>query len=83
MLSCVCTRVFSQEPIVTDVCFLWQMVKPRKRKPVKLLDDMIAKDEEADRPVELDASVSDTTPFSSPSHIPVINSLNVSQCYLP
>ncbi|KAK2188128.1 hypothetical protein NP493_143g01026 [Ridgeia piscesae] len=33
-----------------------KMVKPRKRKPVKLLDDMIAKDEEADRPVELDAS---------------------------
>ena len=56
----------SPEPLVTDVCFLCQMVKPRKRKPVKLLDDMIAKDEEADKPVELDASVSDTTPFSHP-----------------
>ena len=75
---CLCMSV-SQECLVPDVCFLCQMVKPRKRKPVKLLDDMIAKDEEADKPVELDASVSDPTPFSCPWHIPFKYSLNVSQ----
>ncbi|KAI0214109.1 Cilia- and flagella-associated protein 74 [Lamellibrachia satsuma] len=44
--------------------FLWpdadnpkcMVVKPRKRKPVKILDEMIAKDEESEKPVELDMS---------------------------
>ena len=41
-----------------DVCFLLQVAKPHKSKPVKMLDDMIAKDEESEKPVELDMSVS-------------------------
>ena len=41
-----------------DVRSLLQVAKPHKSKPVKMLDEMIAKDEESEKPVELDMSVS-------------------------
>ena len=41
-----------------DVHLWLQVAKPHKSKPVKMIDDMIAKDEESEKPVELDMSVS-------------------------